>query len=202
MINSLEKWKQKKSNNQLITIFHEIYATGPFYRMSFWTSIFQKFLAKKLFELSDISIVTSKRNKFILSSLNKKKKIIYTNVFSNIGELKKNRKIKNRKNKAIIFGNIYQKKILYKDILLNINKYEVLLKKTSINEIIDIGPKEDISKSIFFKNINIKSIGIKSKSYISYLLKKFKSWIGILSSRTNDKIWDCSSICLTRSRYN
>ena len=98
LIKSLENWKQNKKNRKLITIFHEIYAKGPFYRMSFWTSVFQKYLAKKLFRLSDISLVTSKQNKFILSSLyNNKKKIVYTNVFSNIGELKKKKKFKNKK---------------------------------------------------------------------------------------------------------
>ena len=82
----------------MITIFHEIYAKGPFYRMSFWTSFLQKYLAKKLYRLSDISLVTSKQNKFILSSLyNKKKKIIYTNVFSNVGQLKKNKSLNKRK---------------------------------------------------------------------------------------------------------
>ncbi len=171
LVKSLEKWKQNKSDRKLITIFHEIYATGPFYRMSFWTSLLQKYLAKKLFEMSNVSIVTSKQNKLILSSFDKKRKITYTNVFSNIGELKKNKKIEERKNIAIIFGNIFQKEILYEDILLNKNKYENLLKKMSITQIIDIGPKIDISKSIFFKRINIKRIGIKSKRYISYLLK-------------------------------
>ena len=174
LIKSLEIWKQNKSNRKLITIFHEIYATGPFYRMSFWTSFLQKYLAKKLYRLSDICLATSKQNQFILSSFGKKKKIIYSNVFSNVGELKKNKKIKERKKNEIIFGNTYQKKILYKDIVLNKNKYEILLKKMSVTEIIDIGPKVNISKSVSFKTINLKSIGIRTKSYISYLLANSK----------------------------
>ncbi len=174
LIWTLEKWRQNLKSRRLITVFHEIYATGPVYRMSFWTSFLQKYLAKKLLNLSDISFVTSKQNKFTLSSFNKKKKIIYTNVFSNIGELKINKKIKKRKNKAIIFGNIYQKQILYKDILLNKNKYELFLKKMSINEIFEIGPNINISKSNIFENININKIGIRSKKFISNLLKNSK----------------------------
>ena len=80
----------------MITIFHEIYAKGPFYRMSFLTSFLQKYLAKKLYRLSDISLVTSKQNKFILSSFYNKK-IIYTNVFSNVGQLKKKQSLNKRK---------------------------------------------------------------------------------------------------------
>lgn len=172
LIRTLEKWKQNKNNRKLITIFHEIYANGPFYRMSFWTSILQKYLAKKLYLLSDVSLVTSKENKLILSSFGKKKKIIYCNVFSNVGKLKKNIKLIRRKDKAIIFGNTYQKEILYKDILLNKKKYQILLKNMSVTEIIDIGPKIDISHKVNF--IKINRIGIKSKNYISSLLKDSK----------------------------
>ena len=109
LIKSLEKWKQINKNRTLITIFHEIYATGPIYRMSYWTS---------LLNLSNVALATSKHNNIILSSFEKKKKIIYSNIFSTIGEIKKNKKLNTRKNIAIIFGNTYQKQILYKDILI------------------------------------------------------------------------------------
>ena len=104
--------------------------------------------------------------------MEKKKKIIYCNVFSNVGKLKKNIKLIRRKDKAIIFGNTYQKEILYKDILLNKKKYQILLKNMSVTEIIDIGPKIDISHKVNF--IKINRIGIKSKNYISSLLKDSK----------------------------
>ena len=77
LISTLEKWKQISKSRKLITIFHEIYAIGPIYRMSFWTSLPQKYLAKKLLKLSNIALVTSKQNYITLSSFDKKKKIIY-----------------------------------------------------------------------------------------------------------------------------
>ena len=173
LIKSLEKWKQNNKNRKLITIFHEIYAIGPIYRMSFWTSLPQKYLAKKLLKLSNVALVTSKQNNITLSSFDKKKIIIYSNVFSNIGEIKKNKKFHARKNIAIIFGNTYQKQILYKDILVNKNQYDAILKKMSIKKIIDIGPKIEISKQIKF--IDIFRVGVKSKKYISLLLRNSKA---------------------------
>jgi hypothetical protein len=140
--------------------------------MSFWTSLPQKYLAKKLLKLSNVALVTSKQNNITLSSFDKKKIIIYSNVFSNIGELKKNKKFHARKNIAIIFGNTYQKQILYKDILINRNQYESILKKMSIKKIIDIGPNVEISKKIKF--IGINKVGVKSKNYISLLLRNSK----------------------------
>ena len=140
--------------------------------MSFWTSLPQKYLTKKLLKLSNIALVTSKQNYITLSSFDKKKKIIFSNVFSNIGELKNNKKLQLRKNVAIIFGNNYQKEILYNDILENKNQYEGILKKMSIKKIIDIGPKLEISKKIDF--IDIKRVGIRSKKHISLLLRNSK----------------------------
>ena len=61
----------------------------------------------------------------------------------------------------------------------------IILKKMSINEIIDIGPKLNISKKINLKNININKVGIISKKYL-FFVKRFKSWFCILSYRAND----------------
>ena len=76
LIKSLESWKQNDNSRKLITIFHEIYASGPIYRISYWTSLPQKYLAKKLLKISDVALVTSKQNKLTLSSFDKKKQII------------------------------------------------------------------------------------------------------------------------------
>lgn len=172
LISCLYEWKKTNSDNRLITIFHEIYAKGPIYRISFWTHYLQKFIAKKLLNLSDTSIVTSKENKFELLSLNSKKKIIYTNVISNIGELLNNKKLKKRKKLAVIFGSSAQKEILYDDIILNEKKYFNLMKKMSIKKIIDIGPKVQKIKQLNL--IELKSVGIKPKKYISEIMKNSK----------------------------
>ena len=56
----------------------------------------------------------------------------------------------------------------------------------SIKEIIDIGPKINLSKKkINFKNININRVGIMSKKNISSLLKNSKIGL-VLSSWSND----------------
>jgi hypothetical protein len=40
--------------------------------MSFWTSLPQKYLAKRLLKLSNVALATSKQNNIILSSFEKK----------------------------------------------------------------------------------------------------------------------------------
>lgn len=173
LIKSIKEWKNRNKKRQLITIFHEIYATGPIYRMSFWTYIPQKYLAKTLFKLSDLVLTTTKENQSILSLFKPKKKVILSNVFSNIGNVKHYKKLNERKKIAIIFGGVYQKEILYKDMMSNQNNYLNLLNRLFIEKIIDVGPKITEIKKI--GHIPIKSMGVKSKKFISNLLSDAKA---------------------------
>jgi len=172
LIKSIKDWKQRDKKNRLITIFHEIYATGPIYRTSFWTYFPQKYLAKNLFKSSDISVTNNKENQLILSSFEKGKKVKIFSTFSNIGQINYYKNLNKRKEIAIIFGGSFQKKILYDDIFLNQKRYYNLLSELSIKRILDVGPKVVNLKKII--NIPIKAIGIKSKKFISNLFSKAK----------------------------
>lgn len=173
LIKIIKKWKERRKDRRLITIFHEIYATGPIYRTSFWTCLPQKYLAKTLFNLTDLVIATTIKNQLFLSSIKPKKKVSLSNVFSNIGEKKNNKNINKRRKIGIIFGGEAQKKLLYQDMLLQRKKYLNTLIKLSINKILDIGPKTKGLKKI--GKIPIQSIGIKSRRYISSLLSNSKA---------------------------
>ena len=172
LIKSIKDWKQRDKKNRLITIFHEIYARGPVFKMSFWTYFPQKYLAKNLFKLSDAVVTSNKENQFILNSFIKNKKIKLFSTFSNIGEIKYYKSLNKRKEIAIIFGGSFQKKILYKNIFLNQDRYYNLLSELSIKQILDVGPKVKNLKKVM--NIPIKAIGIKSKKFMSNLFSKAK----------------------------
>lgn len=172
LIKSIKDWKNRDKKNKLITIFHEIYAKGSIFKSSFWTYLPQKYLAKNLFKLSDISVTSNKENQLILSSFEKSKKVKIFSTFSNIGEIKYYKSLNKRNKIAIIFGGSFQKKILYEDIYLKERRYYNLLREFSIKQIIDVGPKVVNLKKII--NIPIKAIGIKSKKFISNLFSKAK----------------------------
>ena len=52
----LDQWKRQRPHRRLITVFHEIYAFGPPWSSSFWTSPFQKLLAKRLAIISELNL--------------------------------------------------------------------------------------------------------------------------------------------------
>ena len=169
LIKQIKKWKDKHKERRLVTIFHEVYAEeAPIYKSAFWTELPQKYIAKNLLKLSDCAVTTSKYAQSQLFALNPEKKITVSNSFSNVGTVKRSKKLNKRKKTAIIFGGTSQKNILYKDMFLNKKNYLSALDALSVEQIIDIGPKVKGLKKI--GHIPIKAIGIKSNAFISKLL--------------------------------
>ena len=173
LIKCIKKWKKEKKERRLIVIFHELYARGPVYKASFWTYLPQKYLVKELFKLTDLAVATTRKNQLFLSSIKPKKKVLLSNTFSNIGEIKNITNLKKRKNVAIIFGGLPQKKLLYQDMSINYQNYLTILENLSISKIIDVGPKIKSLKKI--GNIPIQSIGVKSRKFLSNLFRKSKA---------------------------
>lgn len=52
LIRGLARWKQRGGGRRLVTMFHEVWATGPPWRSSFWLSPVQRRLAASLARLS------------------------------------------------------------------------------------------------------------------------------------------------------
>ena len=55
---ALEVWK-RRTRGRLIVLFHEVSGSGPIWTSGFWTSGVQDWLAKRLAQLADRSIVTT-----------------------------------------------------------------------------------------------------------------------------------------------
>lgn len=53
LVRALSHWRRGAPRRRLITMFHELYAFGPMWRSSFWTSPLQRQLVKMLARLSD-----------------------------------------------------------------------------------------------------------------------------------------------------
>ena len=66
LVDGLEEWKWRNRQARLITIFHEVYASGPVWRSSFWLSPVQRRLAARLARLSDFAITSSEVYRRIL----------------------------------------------------------------------------------------------------------------------------------------
>src|SRR5438093_5969188 len=62
LVQALESWKKRDTNRRLVVMFHELYAFGPPWRSSFWTSPLQRGLTKSLALLSDHCVTNLKNS--------------------------------------------------------------------------------------------------------------------------------------------
>ena len=177
LIRALEKWRYASRENNLITMFHELYAFGPIWTSQFWTFPAQRSLVARLAYLSD-KILTSKRTySDIIFKLTQGKhsSVPVIPVFSNVGEPNSILPIAVRARRVVIFGGRSARSRVYLD------SREFLLKtciKFNITEIVDIGPTLtfDISP---MNGITIKILGIKGSKEISDILSN--SMIGFIN---------------------
>jgi hypothetical protein len=144
LVSGLSLWKKSCSSSRLITIFHELYATGPLWRSSFWTSNAQKRIASTLAFLSDLAVTTSQSNYDKLKSMSRELPIKVLPVFSNVGELKFPDSLQNRKPLAILFGGSGRRKKVYDALARQMKSLAKAFELLGIKEVIDIGPRIDV----------------------------------------------------------
>ena len=80
--------RQLKGSAGLLTIFHELYATGSFWQLAFWLQPLQKKVARLIADLSKISLVSSELLRDQLQRLAPGAPVVIQPVMSNFGEPK------------------------------------------------------------------------------------------------------------------
>lgn len=182
LTNVIEEWKGINSDCTIITIFHELYASGWPWQKSFWLMPLQKCIAFRMFKLSDYSIVNTEITYSILHNKDLTKEILFLPVISNINRKEEIMPFTDRDNALVIFGT----SSLRNKIFSNLEVLSSWLKFLNIEKIIEIGPyaKRQLSTvngiPIVYRGvlpeIEISSILIRSKygmlDYPTHLLSK------------------------------
>ncbi len=139
LVEALEKWKSQVSGARLITMFHEVYASGPPWRSSFWLSRLQRNLATRLAVLSDQCISSRQGNAEVIQRLSRGKhsRVPTLPVFSNIGEPDGTTPLSSRERRLVVFGGRRTRQRVYQRSLAALRRACHQLK---IETIIDIGP--------------------------------------------------------------
>jgi hypothetical protein len=166
---ALIQWKRTKADCTIITIFHELYASGLPWQKSFYLNFLQKSIAYKLFNLSNHVITNTEITFDILKKIDSEKSIYFIPVFSNITRCKQLKEFKARDNNLIIFGSAALRSKLFRNILLMTEWVE----KLKIDKIIEIGPSraEGVNS---INGIPIFNSGVLSDSDISVILNNSK----------------------------
>lgn len=168
LVEGLERWKSSIANARLVTMFHEISASGSIWTSAFWLSKLQTNLAARLVQLSDRTITSKELYAKILHQLRqgKQTRIPTLAVFSNVGEPERVPLLAQRHRQLVIFGGYSNRLRVYRQSLA---KLELVCHQLEIEEILDIGPSIGLS----FKSVNrvpIVEMGQQPAAQISHIL--------------------------------
>jgi hypothetical protein len=168
LINGLEQWRRGTGTKRLVIMFHEIYASGPVWTSTFWTSPLQKDLARRLACLSDYCLTSKQGYAEMLHQLSQGKhtEIPALPVFSNVGEPEQLPPLIERPRRLVVFGGQGPRSRVYRRSRLALER---TCRELAIEEIIDVGP----SVGFEIEPVNgtpVVCLGVKSAQDISSLL--------------------------------
>lgn len=141
LVEGLIGWRKLRTDGRLITVFHELYATGPIWQTSFWTSWPQRRIARRLVAASDRMLTTSEIVADHIREWEPQRPLFVLPVFSNVGELAAPRKLSERAPWAVVFGQPARRQRVYERLADMSDVLRDGLQHFGIRRIIDIGPQ-------------------------------------------------------------
>ncbi|WP_373530523.1 glycosyltransferase family 2 protein [Nostoc sp.] len=168
LVEGLERWKANTANSRLLTMFHEVAASGPPWTSAFWLSPLQRNLAARLAHLSDRCLTSKQHYAEILSKLSqgKQTQVPTLPVFSTVGELEQALPLAERSRRIVVFGSCGNRLRVYQESLVELSYTCQLL---GIKEILDIGTSTGLTLSLV-NGVPVVEMGALSASEISDIL--------------------------------
>jgi hypothetical protein len=160
----IEDWRRGSDRRRLVTVFHEVFATGPPWRSSFWLSPLQRRIAASLAGLSDALWTTLQSYASLLGPWASGRAIVVYPVFSTIGEPKAVPSYGSRSQQLVIFGGIGVRQRAYE----NMDSLVRACRALAIDQIFDVGPPMEVPQSA--GGIAIRKLGLIDADEVASLL--------------------------------
>jgi hypothetical protein len=140
LVEGIRSWRRRARHVPLVTIFHELYASGRPWQSAFWLSPLQKHIACSILNLSSAAITTTELHRKRLSRLRKDSaiKITAMPVFSNVGEPSWVPPPRTRSATAVVFGLAGVEDRLFGTYRSQIER---IISALGIQVIFDVGPR-------------------------------------------------------------
>ena len=137
LVEGLRRWKQTYPERRLVTVFHEVYATGWPWRSSFWLSPVQRRLAGRLAQLSDGLVTSVGLYGRMLRRRAPYRQVTVLPVFSAVGEPEDVPPLCGRARRLVLFGGAGTRRRAYERLegaLAN------ACRALDVEEVCDVGP--------------------------------------------------------------
>jgi hypothetical protein len=150
---------------RLVTIFHELYATGRPWQSSFWLSPMQRRLASRMQRLSDSAVTSLDRYCATLRSWQPTTRVATLPVFSTVGEPSAAPPLSKRRPNMVVFGSAGLRRRAYAAGATTLLSASAAL---GVEEIVDVGPGHVAPGSL--GRIAVRALGEQPRSAVSALL--------------------------------
>jgi len=138
LVGGLVRWRAGAPGRRLVTYFHEVYASGPPWRSSFWVSPVQRLLAARLLRASDAAATSLGLYGRILSCWRPSPPVWVTPVFSTVGEPEAVPPLGERSPRAmVVFGGAGNRRRAYGPLR---GVLAAACRALGAGEIVDLGP--------------------------------------------------------------
>jgi hypothetical protein len=168
LMHGLKRWRSKQTDGRLATMFHELYATAPPWRTTFWVSPAQKMVVAGIARGSDVAVTNIQRYRQRLERFDgtKRGSIETLAVPSNVGEPLEPGGLRSRSKSIVVFGLPESRKRTYSTQMAALQR---ACEELGIAEIHDVGAGFDgIPERV--GGIPVRRRGVMSASDLSVLL--------------------------------
>lgn len=136
LVAGLERWRNAASRRRLVTFFHEVHATGPPWRSSFWLAGRQRRLAMRLARLSDGVATSLDLYAGIVAPWSREPPVVLP-VFSTVGEPVEVPALEERCRRLVLFGGTGARQRAYGSLR---RQLEDACRLLEVEEVTDVGP--------------------------------------------------------------
>lgn len=162
LIDGLARWKAGRASGRLVTVFHEVYASGPPWRSSFWLAPRQRRLAARLARLSDGLLTSLPLYAELLARVAPGVRVAVAPVFSTIGEPAGAPAQSGRAATLVVFGGAGARARAYGELR---RRLAASCRELGIAEILDIGP--DAGAPGRLDGLPVRTLGVLPEAEIS-----------------------------------
>jgi hypothetical protein len=166
LLQGLRRWKRGSPGRRLVTMFHELYAFGPPWRASFWTSPPQRRIARALARGSNAIVCGYTLIERKLRTWQPTAEVRCTFIFSNVGELTYPAPLSEREPFAVAFGGAGSRRRLYE----RLRQKRKILSQLAVQEVVDIGPSTEVPSALV--GVPVRPLGILPSSEISAIMSR------------------------------
>lgn len=165
LIEGLAGWRRRRAGRRLITLFHEVYASGPPWRSSFWLHPIQRRLAAAVIRGSDGLATPLPLYAGLLRPWAAGREVLVMPVFSNVGEPATVPCLAERARRLVVFGGAGVRQRAYASFLPALASAARAL---AAEEIQDVGPPIPLPATA--GDVPIRSRGALPQAEVSELL--------------------------------